>query len=62
MKREKRIDLHDREVVSEQDECGDMDDVLRPTPKVGKQFRCRRGEEPDKVANDNVPGQRSVSR
>ena len=55
MKREQSVDLHDREVVSEQDERGHVDDVLRAVPEMREELGCARCEEPDEVTDDNIP-------
>ena len=56
MQREKSVYLHDREVVPKENECGDIYDVLRTIPKMGNELQGTGGQEPDKVADDDVPG------
>jgi len=55
VKGEERVQLHDRKVVTEEDECGDVDDVLRPLPKVGQELDSTGAEEPEQVRDYDVP-------
>ena len=55
MKSEQRIYLHDREVVPKQNECRDVNDVLRAVPEMREELGRSRGSKPDDVARDHVP-------
>ena len=60
MKSEQCIYLHDREVVPKQNECRDVNDVLRAVPEMREELGRSRGRKPDNVARDYVP--RELSR
>lgn len=55
VKREQSIDLHDGEIISKRDECGDVDDVLWPVPEMGHDLERSCCGEPDDVRRNNVP-------
>lgn len=55
MKSEQCIYLHDREVIPKQNECRDVDDVLRAVPEMREKLGGSRGSKPDGVAQDHVP-------
>ncbi len=55
MKSEQCIYLHDREVVPKQNECGDVNDVLRAVPEMREELGRSRGSKPDHVAQDHIP-------
>lgn len=55
MKSEQCIYLHDREVVPKQNECRDVNNVLRAVPEMWEELGRSRGSKPDRVAQDHVP-------
>jgi len=55
MKGEQGVYLHYREVVPEQNECRDVNDILRAVPEMGEELGRSRGGEPDEVAQDYIP-------
>lgn len=56
MKSKQCIYLHDREVIPKQNECWDVNDVLRAVPEMREELGRSRGSKPDEVARDHVPG------
>ena len=61
MKREEGVELHDGEVVTEEDECGDVDDVLGPLQEMREELGGTGSHEPDEVGDDDVPRKVGVS-
>jgi len=55
MKSEQCVYLHDREVVTKQYECRDVNDVLRAVPEMWEELGRSRGSKPDGIAQDHVP-------
>jgi len=55
MKSKQRVYLHDREVVTKQNKCGDVNDILRAAPEMWEELGCSRGRKPDNIAQDHVP-------
>jgi hypothetical protein len=55
MKGEQGVYLHYREVVPEQNECRDVNDILRAVPEMREELGCSRGGEPHEVAQDYIP-------
>ena len=60
MKSEQCIYFHDREVVPKQNECRDVNNVLRSVPEMREELGRSRGSKPDEVARNHVP--RALSR
>jgi len=55
MKRKKGIQLHNRKIVPEQDECGDVDNMAGCVPEVRKELSGTCCKEPDQVREDDIP-------
>lgn len=55
MQCEQRIELHDCEVVPEEDERRDVYDVHWPVPEMRQKLRCTSRKQPDAVTEYNVP-------
>jgi hypothetical protein len=55
MQGQKRINLHDGEVVTEQNECGHVNNILWTTPQVREQLGGTRSRQPDKITREDVP-------
>jgi len=49
MEREERIQLHDREIVPEEDERRDINDVAGRVPEMREELGRTSGEKPDHV-------------
>lgn len=72
MEGEKGVELHDcavvrvehqshSQVVSEENEHGNVDNVLRTRPKVGEDLQSTRAQQPYQPGYDNVPSRQVVT-
>lgn len=55
MQCEQSINLHDREVITEQDERRHVDNMARLMPQMWEQFERPRYRQPDNVTENNIP-------
>ena len=55
MKCEECVKLHDGEVVTKEDERGDVNDILWSVPEVREQFGGTRRHEPDDITDHHIP-------
>ena len=56
------VQLHHCEVVSEEDEGGNVDDVLWAVPEMREQLGGTRRHEPDDVTDHDIPAEDTMLR